>query len=533
MASKTLFKSTSNKLIAPPANAINEAGGAAYNLGTEHTLAQFAATGMLGDTFYTSAADQLNTVLSLSEKVSGDYLAKLAVYSRESGKLKDMPALIAAILFARVDERALKTIFLRVINNGRMLRNFVQVVRSGVTGRKSLGTLGKKLVASYFESKTPDQLFRETVGNDPSLADVIKLAHVRPTSPTRQALYRYIISKEMDFEQVDALPQLVKDFEMFKEARTKNDSKKLKIPAVPFEMLTALPLTTDDWKQIAQAGGWHFVRMNINTFARHGVLDDKEVVRTLATKLADKDEIQKARVMPYQLFIAYLNAGTTNKTLANALQDALDASLDNVKPFDVNGVAIAVDTSGSMKSTVSGAVTSSATCVDVAALFASAILRRNPESEILPFDTAVHRATFNPRDSVMTNADKLRVYGGGGTACSVALADLNARKVKADLVVYLSDNESWVDVRNLTSYPGWSGIGSTATMAEWVKFKARNPRAKLVNINITPAGTSQASNNKDILNIGGFSDAIFETISNFVSGQSNDNFVDVVNAIEL
>jgi len=32
---------------------------------------------------------------------------------------------------------------IRVINNGKMLRNFVKIVRSGVAGRKSLGTAPK------------------------------------------------------------------------------------------------------------------------------------------------------------------------------------------------------------------------------------------------------------------------------------------------------------------------------------------------------------------------------------------------------
>ena len=33
----------------------------------------------------------------------------------------------------------MKAVFPRVIDNGKMLRNFVQVVRSGTVGRKSFG----------------------------------------------------------------------------------------------------------------------------------------------------------------------------------------------------------------------------------------------------------------------------------------------------------------------------------------------------------------------------------------------------------
>jgi 60 kDa SS-A/Ro ribonucleoprotein len=45
----------------------------------------------------------------------------------------------------------------------------------------------------------------------------------------------------------------------------------------------------------------------------------------------------------------------------------------------------------------------------------------------------------------MSNAEKLASIGGGGTNCAAPLAQLNARKAIADLVVLVSDNESWVD----------------------------------------------------------------------------------------
>lgn len=46
MANKTLFASIKSRL--PQANAINEAGGRAYQLAPKHALAQIAATGTFG-----------------------------------------------------------------------------------------------------------------------------------------------------------------------------------------------------------------------------------------------------------------------------------------------------------------------------------------------------------------------------------------------------------------------------------------------------------------------------------------------------
>jgi len=109
----------------------------------------------------------------------------------------------------------------------------------------------------------------------------------------------------------------------------------------------------------------------------------------------------------------------------------------------------------------------------------------------------------------MTNAKKLASIGGGGTNCSAPLARLNAQKAKVDLVVFISDNQSWMDA---------TGSRQTGMMAEWTKLKARNTGAKLVCIDIQPYGTTQAPERDDILNIGGFSDAVFEVIAQFEAG---------------
>jgi 60 kDa SS-A/Ro ribonucleoprotein len=121
----------------------------------------------------------------------------------------------------------------------------------------------------------------------------------------------------------------------------------------------------------------------------------------------------------------------------------------------------------------------------------------------------VKEARLNPRDTVTTNAAALASLGGGGTNCSAPLAELNRRGAQGDLVVYVSDNESWVDVR--------AGRG-TATMREWSRFQARNPGARLVCIDVQPCGTTQAADREDVLNVGGFSDQVFEVIAAFRSG---------------
>src|ERR1017187_5941719 len=343
MANKTLFQSLRGALL-PKTDATNEAGGPAYTLSPKHTLAQYAATGCLNSTYYASADDQLQKVLSLAREVDAEFIAKTAVYAREKGFMKDIPAVLCAALSVK-DAQLLRSVFDRVINDGKMLRNFVQVLRSGVVGRKSLGTVSKKLVQRWLESRTDEQLFRASVGNAPSLADLVKMVHPKPGNATREALYGYLLGRP---HRAEALPEIVKQFEAFKAG------KRDVVPDVAFQMLTALDLGQAEWTAIAKKAPWQMTRMNLNTFARHGVFDNEVMVKLIANRLADADAVKRARVFPYQLLMAFKAAGGDVPSLIrNALQDAMEVATENV-PRIARKVYVCLDVSGSMSSPVTG-----------------------------------------------------------------------------------------------------------------------------------------------------------------------------------
>jgi 60 kDa SS-A/Ro ribonucleoprotein len=516
----------------PQADTTNEAGGRAFAYTPKHALAQYAVTGCLNGTYYANEDQQVQKVLELCQKVDPVWIGKVAVYARQKGYMKDMPALLCGILAAK-DVEVLKKVFPLVIDNGKMLRNFVQVIRSGQVGRKSLGRALKRLVLEWLAQQSDDGLFRQSIGNDPSMADVIKMVHPTPASKSREALYCYLLGRDQTGKK-RALPALVKQYESFKAGDT------TEVPNVPFQFLTSLEIGKDVWKEIARNASWQTVRMNLNTFARHGVLEDPGMVKHLAAKLRDETEIRRARVFPYQLLVAYLSTEDEKvpRELRNALQDALEVATMNVP--QINGpVFVFPDVSGSMSSPATGHRKGSTTkvrCIDVAALVAASMLRRNPNAEVIPFEiSVVTRLNLNPRDSIMTNAQKLASIGGGGTNCSAPLALLNSRKVKgAALCLYCSDNESWVDSGREAMYRSY--YGGTGTMQEWNEFRTRNPEAKLVCIDIQQYGTTQANGKgrDDILNVGGFSDQVFNVVGDFVNdGLGSAKWMSVIDAVDL
>ena len=528
MANKTLFKNTPGETM-PPTDTVNAENAPAYKMSPEATLAQFAATGCFNGVFYTSAEDLLEKVLEACKGVSTEFVAKTAIWSRRESLMKDMPAFLVAWLTKQNGALA-ERVFFQVIDNPKMLRNFVQILRSGVVGRKSLGSRPKKLILKWLASRTPEAIFKGSVGNDPSMSDIIKMVHPKPDTDERRALYAYLTGR-LDSSKVregaptptaEALPALVQAFEAWKK------SKAGAPPNVPFEMLTALDLGTPEWTEIARNASWTQTRMNLNTFKRHGVFKDAAMVKLVAERLVDAALIRKSKVFPYQIFAAYKHVEGVPREIENALQDAAEVAIENV-PEIPGKVWIFVDVSGSMKSPVTGhriGSTSKVMCLEAAAVFAAAILRKNQTADVIPFHSEVVKFRPNPRDPVMTTAQKLAGLPSGGTSISAPLAHLNRLKEQGDLLVYVSDNQSWADA-------GAHAHGTT-TMQEWAKFKIANPKAKMVCIDLQPYADTQAQESSDILNIGGFSDACFDVIAAFAKGQGGaQHWVDAIQAVRL
>lgn len=297
---------------------------------------------------------------------------------------------------------------------------------------------------------------------------------------------------------------------------------------MPFQLLGNETLNAEQWAELAGRMGWQALRMNLNTLLRHGALAVEGCAERVAKRLADTEAVAKARVYPYQLLAAYRMTGDGMPlAVREALQDALELSLANV-PALSGHVVVCPDVSGSMHSPVTGyrqGATTAVRCIDVAALVAAAILRKQPRAQVLPFENKVVKVALNPRDSVMSNAQKLAAVGGGGTSCSAPLKQLADAKAKVDTLVLVSDNESWIDARR---------HGATETLRQWERIKHINPQARLICIDLQPYGTTQAADRKDILNVGGFSDAVFDVLAQFASGRFGaGHWVDAIEQMEL
>lgn len=541
MANKHLFRSKTSHL--PTADTVNEAGGLAHALPPKPALAQLAATGCFNGTFYADASDQLDRLLMLAGQVDDNlFLAKLAVYSRRRAFLKDMPAALLLVL-AKRDTVLFHKAFDRVVDNGRVLRTMFQMVRSGRFGRKGLSASLQRAFQRWLNQASPGALLSASIGQDPSLRDVLRLARPTPSDNLRRALFGWLTDKPVDRwapATREDLPKEVKAIAAYRAAENESDQVailKESGGALRWDLLADAAKGPGVWKAIARQMGPQALRMNLNTLQRHGVLSDPVELKILVDRIGDAEEVRRSRQFPYQYLSAYLNAGEEiPQSLKGALSKAAEAACGSV-PELPGSILIGLDVSGSMSSPVTGhrgrGSTSKVRCVDAAAVFAAAVLRRNPDSLLIPFDDQAHLAKVDPADSILSLSQRLAAYGGGGTDCSIPLKEANQRYRDRKFLgcVLVSDNMSWI---------GKGRHGSTELMTAWREFAKNQVRLqggdftgpKLVCLDLQPYGTTQAPEASDILNVGGFSDAVFTVVASFL-GEGPARFVAEVEAVEF
>jgi len=545
---KNLFQNRGIQRGVPTTDSLNAAGGAAYRLDDKSALAQYAVTGTFQDTFYVGAQDHLHNVEALAAGCEAEFIAKLAVYARERGKMKDMPAYLLAVLAARGETDLVKRIFSRVCNNSKVLLGFARIIRSGATGRSSFGTAMKRLIQDWITDKSNKGLYVSSIGHsNPSMADLIKMVHPRPRDNEQSAMFSYLLGRECDH---DLLPEDIQIFERLKRGEAMRGGTSFgpsdKMPDIPFRALTNCDLSAAQWRDIALNMPWNTLRQSLNLLSRRGVFDDLGVVRNLAVKLADEENVMQYNAFPFELLATWkATKDQVPVEISNALQEAMEVATRNV-PKLPGETLLAVDVSGSMcGAAITGrsAKPSIVTVVECASLIACALLRNNKSASLIGFDSARYPSYrpkgrlageggiyvmdhINPFDSVMTNVSKMN-HSGGGTDCSLPFQYLLANTRAVDNIIILSDYESWTST--------YRTAGGAASCEQWHRYSANHKKTKLACVDLQPQDTTQVPDQPGrVINIGGWNDPMFRVLGDFFNRNDNIDFVTVIeDSVEL
>jgi hypothetical protein len=85
-----------------------------------------------------------------------------------------------------------------VVDNGRVLRTVFQMVRSGQFGRSSLSSSLQRAFQRWLNEASVGKLLSASIGSDPSLRDVLRMARPTPKDNARRALFGWLTGKETE-----------------------------------------------------------------------------------------------------------------------------------------------------------------------------------------------------------------------------------------------------------------------------------------------------------------------------------------------
>lgn len=421
------------------------------------------------------------------------FLAQAALYARAGSSSSVVPTLLLAALSAREESEYFSDLFPRIVQNASHLRAFVRAVRSGATGRSSLGSLPKKAIHSWLEERAESLLIVESLqSGNPTLGDVVKMTHPRPQSERRRRLYAAFLGQAEASEMRSWLAAAAEELDVA-----------CLVEFLPHILRANVP-GSEEFAMCAARRLREQFQKSDETRTLPSAYQTLQALRTLRGRWTAKEEANPAM-----------------RELVSSLEDILERVATAPRSF-AKKAYVCVDVSGSMQSSVGKRLdedggTSFVRCTDAAGLLTGAILRANASSlaEIIPFEQRVVKGKFSANDSVQATIERLTSFNGGGTNCSAALRHLNERNAVGGLVFIISDAESWKDT---------TPHRLAALQHEWNIFKTRNPEARLALLDLQARPLARLrrtadGDEYDTLILGGFSDETLERVIAFANGE--------------
>lgn len=253
---------------------------------------------------------------------------------------------------------------------------------------------------------------------------------------------------------------------------------------------------------------------NLNNIA---VDTDDEAFKLAIAALTNKDAIEKSKVFPFQLFLAYkeveAQGGRSSRSygdatkapkaamkadrkakIMDALSEALDIACVNVPHMD-GKTLVAIDNSGSMSSGM--CAFSKTNAIDIATLF-GVILAKANDSDVVFFND---QAKFVPILKSRSTLDTVKMLANttGGTSFESIFDLITKEGKKYDRIFVLSDMEAWIQ-----------SSGSPVTMVNTYKSRVgANPF--IYSFDLTGNGTMQFKEiSPKTIALAGFSEKIFD-----------------------
>lgn len=524
MSYTQLLKQSAQEHRASSPKVKNHEGADAFAMTAEMELYSAVCTMALQPKFYETPRQQVERVADLIRMVDPTFVARLAVYTRCEMYLRSVPMFLIVEL-AKVHNgddllsRTIEKVIMRADEIMELLMCY-QWRRSNACAakdddvcprsRKKLGRLSHQIQAGLQKAfnKFDEYQFAkyDRTGLEVTLRDALFLVHPKAKDEAQQLIFDKIASRTL---------QTPYTWETELSALGQQDFATVEQRQMAF---------AEKWTELVKSGkmGYMALLRNLRNIAEAEVGDD--TAQEVADRIADADEVSRAKQMPFRYFSAFKELKDTDTPhtplLLNALKKAAEASAAHIKGFDEStSVLMACDLSGSMQTPLSRG--SKVQYYEVGIMLAM-LMKHRCAKAITGIFGDEWKVTGFPQRNILANASTIgkRIgevgYGTEGTKVIEWLLDKNE---VVDKVMFFTDCQLWDDRYNAS----FSSL--------WNVYKILAPNAHLYIFDLSGYGHSPIElKRNDVTLIAGWSDRIFDIIDALEHGESA---VEYINAIEL
>lgn len=501
----------------------NNSGAFTFTLDHFGVLDRFLMIGSESAGYYVGAKETTKQSFDVTKRCIKEdgirVVNRIVEYSLAGRAPKNDPAVIALSLAAIYGDAATVAAAYEALPKVCRIGTHLFLFVSMLDALGKWNAAAKRGVSAWYTNKAMDklavQLLKYQQRNGWAHRDVLRLAHVKPSSEIQSNLFRYSVKGEL--EEGAAVPQLLIDFEYLKRATEKKDVLRLieGSDLLTWEMVPTQFLKDKDvlFALVKNMGMTALIR-KLGALSAHGVTGPlSEGTKMVVSKLTDMEAIRRGRVHPVTILQAMKQysrgagerGGLTwvpDQKIITALDDAFYASFGAVDKTDENYL-IGVDISGSMQSAmVNGSP--NLTAAEVAAVMAMAIARNQPNHYIVGFKHDLVELNVSPSMRLDAAIKALQAnWSGGSTDCAKTFEYATQKNLPVDKFVIITDNET--------------NSGRQAPVQALAKYRqksGRNGKSIVIGTSVS-AFTIADPKDGGMLDIAGFDSAAPQIIANF------------------
>ena len=503
----------------------NNAGGYTFALDNFGRLNRFLILGSESGTYYVNARaltkENAQVIRACIAENWQRTLHDIKVVSLSGRAKSNDPALFALAVMAASDNQEARLSALHslgdVARTGTHLFSFLTFVLQFRGWSRSLRTAVENW---YHQSKTPYQVVKYRQRAGWTHRDVLRLAHVRPTSNVENAMFQWIVKGATDRD--DDLPAIIRAHiaAMHPDTSLGELVHLIEFARMPWEALPTDALKHPEiWQAILRAGmPMTAMLRNLGRMTATGALD-AEYAQVVIDAFSDETKIRASRIHPFAVLIALrtyqrghgLRGNLTWTPVAKiiaTLENAFYLAFGNVEPTGKR-ILHALDISGSMGWTIDSINMS---VREAAAAMMLVSMRADGETEFYGFSHEL-RQMHLPDGGLSKLIDNVSNLPFGATDASLPFIYAKNKRLDYDAVIVYTDNEVW-DGRHVDT-----------VLEEYIQ-QVGHP-VKLVVVGMSASEfTIGDPKNPDILNVSGMDANVPGLVSDFIAGRLDISFIE-------